>query len=486
MGANTAIETAAEFLNELLDMKAERGDRLEDLSPGEIKRIFERVQHARYERASFTISTSHDLQALIAYEKPFLTTLALRLLIPLAGEHNFFRDLSRRIVGASRLRHLDLPSRPRALPYDHELPAKPLGALPGRIAWGLYSFGMLLLLYLASSTSNVSHGGLRSWDELAARNKFWLIAKDTLKGPTLSPSFPVRDSGLAPRLQLIYSLTHMLSPLIIYTIEGYRIGRHGTILSLPIVFNIGMQVQGISKIFPLYALFSAFQSEQNPVDRAVRLEVARSLIPALILSIITPVTLPIGSTFNQRNRQDWIQVSPPLFSALTAVFSSRKWRRRRPKGEEQSDKHSEWYSTDDIPILKSIYYLAFAIQGTVHLITLAYMCFHPDPSLSKALLMLANPLKRDGSSATLSEIVFTSFNYDLVLSIIAIGSHNLYSVWGLRRQGYISSSRATKAAVAVVLGQVFFGSGATWAGLWSWREDVISGVSVSQGGETPR
>ena len=489
MGANAAIETAAEFLNELLDMKAERRDRLEDLSPGEIKKIFERVQHARFERASFTISSSHDLQALIAYENPLLSTLAVRLLIPLAGEHNFFRDLSKRIVGASRLRHLDLPSRPRALPYDHELPAKPVGALPSRVAWGLYSFGILSLLYITRSAVNVSHDELRSWGDFTAQNRFWLnttAAKHTLKGSTSLPIFPVLDSVLEPRLQLTYSSIHMLSPLLIYTIEGYRIGRHGTILSLPIIFMIGMQVLGLSKISPLYALLSAFQSEQNPVDRAVGVNVARSLIPALVLSVIAPTTLPIAPTPNQSHWQDWIQVSPPLFSALTAIFSSELWRQRRPKGDEQSDKHPEWYSTDDVPILKSIYHLAFAAQATVHLTILAYMCFHPDLSLFKTFLMLANPLTCDRNSATLFDMVFTSLKYDLVLTIVAIASHNLYSVWELRRQGYISSSRATKAAVAVVLGQVFFGSGATWAGLWSWREDVISGLSVSHGGKTSR
>lgn len=490
MGANAAIETAAEFLNALLDMNAERRNGLEDLTPDEIKAIFERVQDARFERASFTVSTSHDLQALIAYEDPILATLAFRVLMPLAGEHNFFRDLSKRIVSASRLRHLDLPSRPHALPYDHELPAKPLGVLPSRVAWGLFSFGMILLIYTANSAMKVSHDELRSWGELAPLNRNWLgttAADDILKVPTSLLSFPVLDSDLAPRVQLIYFLTHMLSPLLIYTVEGYRIGRHGTILSLPIIFMIGMQVQGICKIAPLYALLSAFQSDQNPVDRPVRIDVVRSLVPALVLGFIVPTILMIAPTPNESRWQDWIQVSPPLFSALTAAFSFVLGRRRRRlKGDEQSDRHPEWYSTDDVPILKSTYHLAFAAQATVHLATLAYTCFDPDLSPSKVFWRLPNPFKREWNLTTLSEMVFVILKYDLVLTVAAIASHNLYSVWELRRQGYISTSRAMKAALAVVLGQVFLGSGATWAGLWSWREDVISGLSVSHGGKASR
>lgn len=48
-----------------------------------------------------------------------------------------------------------------------------------------------------------------------------------------------------------------------------------------------------------------------------------------------------------------------IVSALTLVFSSVLGRRRRLKGDEHSDRHPEWYSTDDVPILKSTYHLAF-------------------------------------------------------------------------------------------------------------------------------
>ncbi|ORY54546.1 uncharacterized protein BCR38DRAFT_453412 [Pseudomassariella vexata] len=64
-----------------------------------------------------------------------------------------------------------------------------------------------------------------------------------------------------------------------------------------------------------------------------------------------------------------------------------------------------------------------------------------------------------------------------------IASHNLNPVWELWCQGYITTSRALRAASAVVLGQLFVGSGATWVGLWRWREDIITGLSARHEGK---
>ena len=486
MGANAAIETAAEFINAILDMKAEREDRLEDMAPDEIKAVFERVQDVRFERAGFTVSTSHDLQALTAFEDPILATLAFRVLMPLAGEHNFFRDLSKRIVGGSRMRHLDLPSRPHALPYDHELPAKPLGVLTNRFAAGLFSCAMILLIYTANSAMKMSHAELRSWSEFASLNRNWLgntATNDSSKVPTFPVSFCVEGSAPASRMQLIYFLTHMLSPLLIYTTEGYRIGRHGTLLSLPIIFMIGIRFQGLGLIAAIYALLSSLQSEQNPVDRPIRVDDARSIGLALVLVVTVPSILMIAPTSIESRWQDWIQFLPPFFSIFTALLSSILGWRRQAKSDEHSDKHPEWYSTDDIPILKFAYRLAFAVQSTAHLATICYACFRPDPSLST--LFRGSPISFQGewNVVTFSVKGLGFLKHDRVLTVAAIAGHNLYSLWELRCQGYISTLRAAKAASAVVLGQLVLGSGATWAALWSWREDVIAGLSVPDGGK---
>ena len=75
MGTNAAFKTAAGLLNALLDRKGKLRDRLGDLTPDGIEAIFERAQSAILERAGFTVSTSHDLQAFTAYKNPFLPLL---------------------------------------------------------------------------------------------------------------------------------------------------------------------------------------------------------------------------------------------------------------------------------------------------------------------------------------------------------------------------------------------------------------------------
>ena len=496
MGANAAIETAAELMNALLDLKAKRQSGLDSLNARDIEAVFGRVQSARYQRAGQTISSSHELQSLNSYENPMLASLVWRVLAPLAGSYNFFRELSNRIVGASRLKHLDLPSRPHALPYDHELPAKPLGVLPRRIVGALFSFGMILLFYTASNAMNISFDELGTWGGLTPLSRNWLgsnVANDILNALTSLLSFPTLSPDPAPRVQLIYFLTHMISPLLIYTIEGYRIGRNGSLLSLPIIFMIGMQVLGFCKLAPLYALLSALQSDQNPVDRTVRVHVAKALVPALVAAFIIPNILMFAPTPNETRAQDFgalFQLSPPLFSLATALLASALHLYTRltstPQSATEKARHAEWYSTADAPLLKNAYALAFVAQATTHLATLAYISLsdHPALSVQRVFFDLPSPFATAAAWTTAvapstAEKVFVILKFDLDLTVAAIVAQNLYAVWELRRQGYVATWTAVKAGLAVLVGQVLLGSGATWAALWSWREDVLLGLSVS-------
>jgi hypothetical protein len=485
MGANAAIETAAEFVNALLDAKHSRANGLENLSGDTVKSIFQKVQDARHARATQTIVAAHDLQALNAYEQPLLSTLVWRLLMPLAGSHNFFRELSNGIVGASRLKYLDLPKRSRLIPYTHELPAKPTSLATKRIIWAIFSAVMISMIYTANSAMNITPEELQSWGTITPIKRVWTgdATSDGILNLLASLiSFPVVDTEIAARLHLVYFLTHMLSPMLIWTVEGYRIGRSGSLLSLPVIFMAGMQLQGICKFAPLWALLCAAQSEQSSVDRAIRVTTARALVPALVLGFLVPTALMFGPTPNQSRWQDWValfQVTPPLVSILIMIFdhTMRLWNRLTQPTPKDSDKHPEWYSTADVPLLKTAYAVVAVIQATVHLVSIAYALSHPDLSISAVFFNLPHPFRLDWN-LSLAETVFAILRYDMLLTHVAIAMHNLYNIWELRGQGYISSARALQAAVLVVLGQVAVGSGATWALLWTWREDAITGVSI--------
>lgn len=444
MGGNAAIETAAEFINALVDAMIQRGGSLTGLSEEEMSSVFQRTQDSRIDRANFTVSNSHELQALNARESPLIAALVIRVILPLAGKHNFFRNLSATIVGASRLRHLKAPSRPHVMPYEHELPAEPISAPVSRFVWLLFLLGMALLLfdgwYKESSIVQIVNGG-----------SFALIKQAWFKGTTAN----AHKSGL----QAIYLLTNTLAPSLIYTIEGYRLGRYGTLLSLPILFTLGMQVWGMHRIIPVYALLSVLHSGQNTVDRSIPVEVARSLVPSLVIGFGIPTSLIMGATVDGTEWPDWIKLTPALFSALVYIICNVQRLFSTPRPAAVREKNSEWYSNDDVPFLSRAYQLALVVQSTMHIALLASM------------LLFSN-----------DEPIFP-FQYDMITTQLAVMRHIYFEVWELRRKGYISTSSAVKALLGTIFGQLVLGPGATWVTVWSWREKVVSGLSGLHKGE---
>jgi hypothetical protein len=173
-------------------------------------------------------------------------------------------------------------------------------------------------------------------------------------------------------------------------------------------------------------------------------------------------------------------LAPPLVSVLVMLFdyAARLWNRLTQPTPNDSDKHPEWYDTSDVPILKTTYGVVAAFQATVHLTSIAYALTHPDLTLSAVFFNLPAPFGAASWNLSLAETVFAVLRYDMVLAHTTSALYNLYSIWELRGQGYIATARALRAAALAVLGQVAVGPGATWALLWSWREDVITGVSV--------
>ncbi|KAF7554875.1 hypothetical protein G7Z17_g2592 [Cylindrodendrum hubeiense] len=75
MGANGAMESVAEFVNALLEKRDERKEGLSGLSTEDVNVICQQMQNARHDRAKLTISASERMQALLAFEKPIISTL---------------------------------------------------------------------------------------------------------------------------------------------------------------------------------------------------------------------------------------------------------------------------------------------------------------------------------------------------------------------------------------------------------------------------
>jgi hypothetical protein len=458
MGANAAVETSAEFLNALLDMKAERpGNTLDGLTDDEIQRIFQRVQDKRFQRAKDVVSYSHDLQALLSWEKPLTTLLVLHTLIPSSGTHSFYKAAVPRFTGATRLKHLPLPTRPRNVPYNHELPARPVGDRLGYFIRALCLLGLGFLVYSANKNLRME---TLNWRFLADSRS--LISRG------------ITGNALEPKLYSFYLLATMLSPLLISVVESYRAGRGRTFLSIPFLLPLWMLFQGVSKATLSYALLAVLHSSQMTVDRPLPIEAAQSLLSALVAGFLVPaVSLPFAA---QRTNitEKAIAALPFLFPFLTVVMTTVSRNMQPPKSQKEIDKYDEWYASDDIPFLKRSYGLVFTIQAIAHIALLVHTVYVTG---SFSLWGLVMPFDR------LFEVVSAQWRGLSILSDEMLWmragalSHSLYMILELRQQGYVSTPRALKAAVVTVLGQILVGPGASWVSVYRWREDVILNLS---------
>jgi hypothetical protein len=485
-------------VNALLEKGDCHSGNLSHLSDADITEIFSKTQDTRYKRAVQVVRGAHEQQALWAYEKPWLSNFILKFMLALTGNEFVFNKIGVTLKGSASLKRLAIPHRPRKIPFDDELPRKPVSQLTSRLVRAGFVSAMALTVVLASKAFRLPIPELGDWGTSGPLRRAWLghPRLDEAFNKFLSIfSYPILGPDPAPRLQLVYLLSQLISPLLIYTTEGYRLGNQGTLLSLPSIFNVVMQLWGIGVIAPIHAAISALQSHEMPPGRFIQPEVARALIPALTLGYIVPTILALVPTSNTRVWQNWIalwQLAPLLFSVLTLGFSKAlrplKQQRQHPnrqpsetdaKSNEDPDvRESEafdQYKSADVPILQSVYMYAFTVQATAHIATLVYS-YSAGLPLSTTFFGLPNVFEKSWELGDISSQVAMFFKFDQVFATAAILASQLYSVWDLRRLGYIKTRDALKAAGGVILGQGLLGSGATWAGLWYWKEKIMSSL----------
>ncbi|KAL2672300.1 hypothetical protein Neosp_013002 [[Neocosmospora] mangrovei] len=482
-GANGAMESCAELMNTLLRTRDNRGGHLDGLTDEEIEHVFNQTQSARHERAVEIVKRAHDQQSLFAYENPAISALICRYVQPLSGGESLLSLLSGAYVAGSVVEKLPVPHRPRAIPFRNELPAQPIDPRVHGVVKKVF-IGSMGLLYLVSRKAfRLPFLELDNWSKTAMTLKWFgnTWANDIFNLFTSALAVPISDTDPSARVQLWKFLPQLISPLVIYTIEASRTGNQATPLALPSLFSVGMQIQGIGGIGPLYSILSALFSYEMPTGRAVPVEVVKSLVPAITLGFVVPTIMSLAPTPNAHAWHNWLgvwQFAPPLFNVLAMGISagSRWWKAKRQPEKEDEETIYDRYKTKDVEPLKAVYTYVFAVQATAHIASLAYAWQHPGINVYKTFVGLPNPFKAEWGLSTLAEKLAVFFRYDMALATAAFVSSNLYSIWDLRRLGYIRTCEAVKAAVGVVAGQILVGSGATWAGLWYWREDKIAGL----------
>lgn len=471
-------------------MKIRNKRPLDSLTNSDIEKITQHVESKRMARAKKLVAISHENQTLIANENPLLSWFALRVML-LFTKEEFAVDMhSVPMSGAARLVDVPMPYLSHVTPFDDELPVKPVGGLASWLGWAAFSGGMGVLMYLTNKTSRLGISNARLWagtmpiiGPWSGETGFSGILTKLVS--TFSDNLTSPD--VATKVQIAHFMTQIISPILIYTVEGYRAGSQSNIISFPIAFLSLMQLYGIGRIAPIYALFHSCLQETAVHYRYVRPEIAKSLVPALTLGYVIPTALMLNPSANASTWQDWTfvwQLAPPLVPFLVKAFSTgmRWWKKAgktliaEEKEQEDVKQRFAHYGDDDVNDLKSAYSYASILQASAHIATLAYSCSRPGLSFRKIFCSLPTPFAKNWNSPNHAAEVATLFRYDMALAVGTFAAHNLYSIWQLRRDGYIRTRDAAKAAIAVVFGQLVVGPGATWTGLWHWREGVVAGL----------
>ncbi|CAH0058840.1 unnamed protein product [Clonostachys solani] len=468
-GGNNAIESAAEFINGLVKVRDSRPDGLDELSDGDIETIFQYAQSARRGRANDTTNSAHIGQALVATEFSPATLLLRKWVAPVVSDELILNFFSIVVPGAARLHHLPVPKYRHAIPYDDEVPGKPFSRRTFLSGFLLFAGIMMLLI----------------WNSPGA----WPIVSDpqswvgqTAVSLVSALIVPIPGHDLASGVHLVYFSAQFISPILIYTIEGYRLGHRATFISLPFVILAATQIWGIWFTIPVYAILHGLQCHWYCTGRFIKPEVAKSLVPSLILGYIVPTILmfTLDDGIAPQALAAFWQVGPPLVPILTRLISSlilwhiRSGCSEEAKTEKEKDDEYERYSDEDVPYLNIAYAFTFAIQAIVHATVCAFVLTRPEFNFSSIFFSTSNLISNNGYT---TEATTLFLGHAMGISAFAVFLHCMYAIWILRARGYVVTREAVEAVMLVTLGQVLVGPGATWTGLWCWRESVFAGLN---------
>ncbi|KAK7425598.1 hypothetical protein QQZ08_007921 [Neonectria magnoliae] len=223
-GGNSAIETAATLTNHLFSKKNS------PLTRSGIHEIFGNTQNDRFERVSALVADAHYRQQNDALETPLLAFLAT-VLPRLMSQEATLQLWSNKLVGATRLEMFPVPKRGHSIPFNDELPAKPLGStwLPTGLAaicqWALYRLSNKILLPLEAPPSFAGAPLRQRYLGIGSLDKLFSTLVSIFGVPLAGPD-------PAPRMQLIYFMPVIFSSLVDWTIESYRAGSAGLLVSL--------------------------------------------------------------------------------------------------------------------------------------------------------------------------------------------------------------------------------------------------------------
>ncbi|TLD08105.1 hypothetical protein PspLS_12128 [Pyricularia sp. CBS 133598] len=411
-GGNGAIETAAELMNAILDERDSRPTGLQDLSDDDIERMFLRVQTTRFSRSQAVVKDSYDRLSLLTNHKPRVSAVAKAIMRYAPSSYRSLAGTSDIVSGGNHIHKLPLPQRSRAIPYEDERPAKPVRAATNKIIRTLFAITNLTFAFLAQEPRTAA------------------------------------------------SLWQNVTPVLLSTVEGYRYGHTNSLLSMPSITALGLHTLGSGRVLPVYSAVHGLVAFRQPPGRRVELTAAKSIVRTIALGgALAPLVKlalerRLGTAISWRDLTQLTSLFPLLVWGLNKLSRKAHAKAGNPSESEALDS----YKIDDMPYLRALYGCAFAAQAAAHLASggLANLAGLASGSVYDVARSLVHSMSTSGSAY-----------HSLLIT-------NMFAIWDLRALGYVTTPRAIRAALGVAVGQALVGPGATWAGLWWWRDEVYA------------
>ncbi|KAG7432175.1 FAD-dependent monooxygenase andE [Fusarium oxysporum f. sp. raphani] len=449
-GGNGAMESAALLVNALVrQLKLSP----QGLSDSQIDSALSEVHALRYERAKRLVEQAHSLQMMISQRFPFARFI-FKHLISLFGQDAFIDIVTPICCEATRIQGIPVPKRPHFVPFEDELPAKPIkGGLVRRVPWVLATGTLGLSLFAA----------LKSKDLGAGTGVFYSTLQQWGAGGLLA-----KVAGESPAAGLV----HLIPVLSTWLIEGSRRGNSIIPLSWTTVYSLIYSLIGPSSVLPFFCLSSVLFSTKSTINRPVDPKIAKSIVPGVLLGYVAPTVaalLPIRDAKLRHYVGKLWQAYPLLCAVFTRGLAAIRTKTNNSEQPESDTKvedrpinyappsELQLYKNEDVAPLKFSHGFALALSLAVPVITRAISS--PDWTLS-----------------AISQVAPFGPNTGIISAASGL-AYSLYAVWELRSLGFVRTKQAVLGGLASLGFLGLAGPGAMIAGIEYWREHVISSLS---------
>ncbi|KAF5622315.1 hydroxylase [Fusarium sp. NRRL 52700] len=453
-GGNGAMESAALLVNALVrQLKVSP----QGLSDSQIDSALSEVHTLRYERAKRLVEQAHSLQMMISQRFPF-SRFIIKPLVSLFGPDTFVDIVTPICCEATRIQGIPVPNRPHFVPFEDELPAKPIkGSLARRVPWVLATGTLGLSLFAALKNKDIGAGTGVFQSVLQQWGAGGFLGKVVGQGSVV---------GLA-------NLVPILSG---WLIEGSRLGNSLNPLAWTTIYSLLYSLIGPSSVLPFFCVSSVLFSTKSTTHRPVDPKIAKSIVPGVLLGYVAPTVaalLPIRDA-KLRHYVGTVWQAYPLLcvgfarglAAIRAKATDMGQLEADTKADDKPINYAppsvlQMYTNEDVAPLKFSHGFALALCVAA-------------PVIAKTISTT------DWTLSAISQVAPFGPSTDVISAASGL-AYSLYSVWELRSLGFVRTKETVLGGLASLGALGLAGPGAMIAGIDYWREHVISSLSPDTG-----